>query len=121
MLYDNITFVFPQQLLTADVFKQYATPYPSVLAAMIRLVCSVYLLHIFPTFNFINSNLECLKNVHFLPYECRHNVMVWMMGDVSREGVVSLENQTKADNYEILLLIDNCLRPLRCSRCSGKC
>jgi len=43
-----------------------------------------------------------------MPYECYHNVSVWMMGGISEEGILGLENQMKAENCKILLLIHNC-------------
>lgn len=77
---------------------------------MIRLVSSVYFVHISPAFSFVNRNLWCVSNVHFLPYEWYHNVRVWLMGGISEEGVLWLENQMKAENCKILLIIHNCWR-----------
>jgi hypothetical protein len=82
--------VFSHQLLTVTVFKQYAIPCLPI-SLVIKFVPYACLPDIFQAANTTKRTPWSFKNVHYQPFEYHYGVKAWMMDEVFKEWILSLE------------------------------
>jgi len=82
--------VFSHHLLTVTVFKQYGMPCLPI-SLLIKFVPNACLPDIFQAAITTKRTPWCFKNVHYQPCEYHYNVKAWMMDEVFKECILSLE------------------------------
>jgi len=86
---------------TSDVIRQYATPFPPILAVVIRVIFSLYLSHISPDSHDTNRSSWCHRNVPYLP------CLFWHGECSIQSGLLSWVCWKKLERQKILLPPDN--------------